>query len=226
LRPLSLSLAALAALIAPALALGQGITTGIAANLDADALFEEVIPQEVCTSLTGPVGMSACGPDQYPQRRIVVVDTCNGAPHPVVVSSVQDTVDSLRVANFDGRKDRPEIFYDMRSGASGRVGETRVLRWQNASAGACPAARTLFLYPSRKTRGRVPRGARYHDNYSARLNDFSKRYRGEEIRLTETYVDRNDPFCCPSFKRTTYFRYSAARDAYRRYATQVKRIKK
>jgi hypothetical protein len=58
------------------------------------------------------------------------------------------------------------------------------------------------------------------------LGQFSKRYRGREIRLTETYVDRDDAFCCPSFRRVTYFRYSGARKRYVRYRTAVRRIKR
>jgi hypothetical protein len=44
--------------------------------------------------------------------------------------------------------------------------------------------------------------------------------------MVETYVDRDDAFCCPSFRRVTQFRYSRARDEYVRYSTRVSRIKK
>jgi hypothetical protein len=44
--------------------------------------------------------------------------------------------------------------------------------------------------------------------------------------MTETYVDRDDAFCCPSFKRVSYFRFSRARDGYVRYRSRVSRIKK
>jgi hypothetical protein len=222
-----LSLVATAALLAlSGVALAEGITDTRLVNLDADPALEQVIPQEVCTALTAVARASTCSPDQYPQRRIVIEDTCNGAPSPAVVSSIQDTVDVLRIENFENVTDRPEIFFDMRSGASGRVGDTRLLRWGDASDAACPRVRTLFRYPSARTRGRVPRGAAYHDSYSVRLRDFSKRFAGKEIRLTESYVDRNDPFCCPSFKRTTFFGYSVGKDTYVRYRTRVKRIRK
>jgi hypothetical protein len=45
------------------------------------------------------------------------------------------------------------------------------------------------------------------------------------IRLTETYVDRDDAFCCPSFKRVTLFHYRRKRDRYVRGRTRVTRIK-
>jgi hypothetical protein len=212
-------------LVVPAVALGQLITDTRTVNLDADPALEQVIPQEVCTSLAGGAATSACTPDQYTQRRVVIEDTCKGGPYALAVSSVQDTVDRLMVANLDGLTPRPEIFFDMRSGASGRVGDTRVVRWDDGPAGGCPQARTLFRY-SKKTRGKVPRGAAYRDNYSVALRELSKRYAGKEIRLLESYVDRNDPFCCPSFKRTSFFGYSGGKDSYERYRTRVKRIKK
>jgi hypothetical protein len=43
--------------------------------------------------------------------------------------------------------------------------------------------------------------------------------------MIETYVDRDDAFCCPSFRRVSYFRYRGGRDRYVRYATRVTRIK-
>ena len=51
-------------------------------------------------------------------------------------------------------------------------------------------------------------------------------YIGPGARLIETYVDRNAPFCCPSFERVTYFRFARARDDYVRYRTRLRRIKR
>jgi hypothetical protein len=224
---LPLYLTVLALLAAPPLALALGITTTRTANLDSDPPLEQVVPQEVCTSLAGPARASSCGADQFAQHRVVVADTCNGVPYAVVASSVQDAVDRLKIEDIDGRRDRPEIFFDMRSGASGRVGEVRVVRWEDRP-GACPAVHDLFRYPAHRTSGAIPRrrGARFRVAFSPTLHDFSNRYRGKELLMRETYADRNDAFCCPSFARTTYFRYSPAKDAYVRYRTRVKRIKR
>jgi len=218
---------ALALLAVPSFAAGEGSTAPRVVNLDGDPAPEQVIPQEVCTSITSSVAAAACTPDQYPQRRIVIEDTCNGAPRALVVSTAQDIVSRLLIANLDGLTPRPEIYFDLRSGASGRVGDTRIIRWDDPAApGTCERVRTLFRYPSRKTRGKVPRGAKYHDNYGVRVKEFSKHYPGKEVRLTETYLDRNDATCCPSYQRTSYFGYSGGRDAYERYSTRVKRLKK
>lgn len=73
--------------------------------------------------------------------------------------------------------------------------------------------------------GRIPRGAAGRDSFDVGLRDYSRRYRGKELRVDETYVDRDDAFCCPSFRRISHFRFDRRRDRYVRYATKVKRIR-
>ena len=55
---------------------------------------------------------------------------------------------------------------------------------------------------------------------------MSKSHAGKELRLRETYVDRNDALCCPSFERITLFGYNAGMDLYVKFRTTVKRIRK
>jgi hypothetical protein len=197
------------------------------ANLDSDPALERVVAQKLCQTPDGSVSapQPACGKNQFPGRRIAVEDTCNGAPYTLAISSVQDFVDRLRVVEADGSTGRREVFFDIRSGATGRGGEARVVAFRAGGTGGCLRAVDLFRYPTRATLGRVPRGASGHDSWSPVLRQFSRRYRGLEIRLTETYVDRDDAFCCPSFLRVTYFRYDRARKRYRRYRSAVRRIK-
>jgi hypothetical protein len=57
------------------------------------------------------------------------------------------------------------------------------------------------------------------------LREYTRRYKGKEVRLVETYLDRDDAFCCPSFKRVTYFRFSPRPDRFVRYGTRVSRIR-
>lgn len=216
----------LAALVFPALA-GGVVTKTKVVNLDDDPQLEEVIPQEVCLPLADGAVTSDCPPNRLSQRHIVVQDTCGGTPYASVISSEQDFVLTLKVSNFEPITRRPEIFLDLRSGAGGRVGEVRIVSWEDASSPtACRTPRNLFLYPSRRTLGKVPRHAKYHDTFDATLRNHTKRYAGKEVRLVETYVDRNDAFCCPSFARTTWFGYNAGKDLYVRIGTRVKRIKK
>jgi hypothetical protein len=189
------------------------VTQTRVANLDGDPDLEQVIPQEV--------------PGTYPQRQIVISDTCNGVPYSRVVSSKQDAVVALAVSNFEDITPRPEIFFDLRSGAGARVGEIRIVSWEDAPApGACPAPRNLFRYPSKQTRGRLPSKAVARSSFAAALRNVSKRHAGKELRLYEYYVDRDDPLCCASFKRTTDFGYNAGRDLYVKFRTRVKRIRK
>jgi hypothetical protein len=213
LRPLSRAALALALPALLAVPASGEVTQPKLANLDGDPDLEQVIPQEV--------------PAPYPQRRIVVSDTCNGAPYSRVVSSEQDAVVALKVANLADITPRPEIFFDLRSGAGARVGEIRIVSWEDGpTAGACPQARDLFRYPSKRTRGRVPRKAEALSSFAAALRNVSKRYAGKELRLYEYYVDRNDPLCCASFKRTTDFGYSAGKDLYVEFRTRVRRIRR
>ena len=221
------AVALLAVLAVPVLARGRDVTEPKVVNLDDDPQLEKVDPQEVCLPPAGGAVESDCPPGDIPQRHIRIQDTCGGAPYASVVSSEQEAVISLKVANFVPLTKRPEIFFDLRSGAGGRVGEIRIVSWRDtADPAACREPRNLFQYPSRRTRGTVPRRARSHDTFSAGLRNHSKRYAGREVRLRETYVDRNDALCCPSFERITWFGYSARKDRYVRIATHVKRIKK
>jgi len=225
-------LLALTLLLVPA-AVASGDAAGpISANLDNDPQLERLVPEEVCESIkTGSDRPTPppCGETEFSRHRIVVQDTCPGdQPRRITLSSVQDTVDRLRVVEADGKTKRPEIFFDMRSGATGRGGEIRVVRYSPPAGIACHGgkARRLFRYPSHATLGRIPRGAAGHDSFSAFLGNYERRFAGKEIRVIETYVDRDDAFCCPSFRRVTYFRFSRARDEYTRYRTRVTRIKK
>jgi hypothetical protein len=222
--PAALALVLLAALASLARADEPG---PVSANLDTDPGLERVVPLQLCESLDGKrrVEPPACTDQEFPRRRVVIEDTCNEAPYTRDISSVQDTVYRLRVINADGATQRPEIFFDARSGATGRGGEIRIVRY-DPIAGSCSKPRTLFRYPARATLGPVPRGAAGRDSFSPFLGNFSKRYNGRELRMVETYVDRDDAFCCPSFRRVSYFRYRGGRDRYVRYATRVKRIKK
>ena len=209
LKAVALAAAVLVALLMPALAPGV-VTKPRTVNLDGDPELEQVIPEEVEFG-----------------RRLVVQDTCGGVPFSRVISSDQEAVVTLEISNFADITPRPEIFFDMRSGAAARVGQIGIVSWEEgATAGACQAPRTLFKYPSKRTRGRLPRRAKAVSSFGAVLRDVSKRYAGKELRLTEFYVDANDPLCCASYRRVTWFGYSAGRDLYVRFKSRLKPIGK
>jgi hypothetical protein len=221
-----IAVAALSLLAIPPLAGGRIITKARVANLDADPALEKVGPQEVCEPPASGAVAAVCGPDQFAQRRIVVEDTCDGVAYSRVVSTEQEAVIKLVVSNFEDITPRPEIFFDLRSGAGGRAGEMRIVSWEEGTPPACPNARALFRYPSKRTRGRVPLRAKSLDTFDGSLRDATKRYAGKELRLRETYVDANDALCCPSFERITWFGYNAGKDLYVRFRTHVRRIRR
>ncbi len=229
-RPSNVAFGVAGLLIVALLPAAYGAKKSISANLDSDPALEHIIVRQLCEAPDGALTVAppACGEDQFPRRRIEVEDSCDGKSYTFAISSVQDFVDRLRITDADGTTRRPEIFFDIRSGASGRGGEARIVRILDERAGqACPPGEIiLFRYPRKSTLGRIPRGAIGRDSWSPVLRDFTRRYRGKEIRLSETYVDRNDAFCCPSFERVSYFRFSRARDRYVRYRSRVSRIKK
>jgi hypothetical protein len=197
-------------------------------NIDYDAEPERVISQELCESGADLVTPGPTCPEGFfPRHRVVVEDTCNGKPYTVAISSLQDTVDRLRVVNADGATQRPEIFFDARSGATGRGGDIRLVRYDPPrEEGSCWKLHRLFRYPTRATLGKLPKGAAGRDSFSVFLGNVTRRYNGLELRVVETFVDRDDAFCCPSFRRSSYFRYRSGPDRYVKYATRVARIKK
>jgi hypothetical protein len=228
-RPSNAAFALAALLVVAMLPAAHAADKTISANLDSDPALEHVVPRQLCEAPDGKLTAPppACSDDQFPRRRIEITDSCGGKPYTFAISSVQDFVDRLRITNADPTTKRPEIFFDIRSGATGRGGEARVVRILDERPGqVCPRGEILFRYPRKSTLGPIPRGAIGHDSWSPLLRDFTHRYRGKEIRVIETYVDRNDAFCCPSFERVSYFRFSRTKDSYLRYRTRVSRIKK
>jgi hypothetical protein len=222
--PILLAIVFIVSFVAGGRALGQD--TSKTGNLDSDPALEKVVARQLCEATDGTLQLAQpeCGADQFPRRRIEIEDTCGGKSYRRPISSVQDFVDVLRLVNAVGSAARQEVFFDLRSGATGRGGDIRLVRY--GGGGSCPTPHSIFHYPTSKTIGPVPRGASGHDSFSVSLGNYSDRYRGREIRVVETYIDRDDAYCCPTFKRTTHFRFAGKRDTYVRYRTQVKRLKK
>ena len=138
------------------------------------------------------------------------------------VSGVEESLGRLKLVAADTRPGR-EVFLDLRSGASGRNGETRLVAWR--PTGGCPDPRRLFAYrPERSSR--PPRGAlRGAANFGAVVRDVERRFGGREVILDEFYVTRRVPAgCCPSFRKRRYFRYDPRSDRYRGYRTRVTRL--
>lgn len=200
-------------------------TIAMAAATSAPAFFE---PVERRGDLDGDAGIERAFTAPRPVRgeewtEVRVSDDCPAATATNRrISGVEESLGRLRLVAADTRPGR-EVFLDLRSGASGRNGETRLVAWRPTAG--CPAPRRLFAYrPERSSR--PPRGAlRGAANFGAVVRDVERRFAGREVILDELYVTRRVPAgCCPSFRKRRYFRYDPRSDRYRRYRTRVTRL--
>jgi hypothetical protein len=157
--------------------------------------------------------------DQHFDATAVQIESvCNGVPVTKRIAGTQDNLGLLRLRNADGRKGR-EVFVDMRSGASARLGEARVVAWRKGSP--CSRARQLFRYKT-DHHTRTPRGG------NGDITGFSAGYRRRkgskalDVVLKEQFLRKGEPLCCGSIRKTTFWRYSASLDRYFVLRSQVK----
>ena len=158
----------------------------------------------------------------YERTEVRISDECEGRRVDLKVAGPQDNPGRLRLVEADTRPGK-EAFIDLRSGASGRVGEARVVAWRAADGAACPSPRQLFRY-TRPTRR--PRGASGYASFGAAVREVSRRSAGREVVLDEFFTAGRDPSCCPSFRKRTLHRYDSARDRYVRYRSTVTRVRR
>ena len=138
------------------------------------------------------------------------------------ISGRQDGVNFLKLRKIDTRRGR-EVFFDMRSGAAARQGESRVVAWRKHSGATCRKARDLFKYRSTHPTRRPSGTTGEVSGFSVKVGERARRYRGKEVILSELFLRPGEPECCASVKKITYWRYSRKRDKYLRYKTIVKR---
>jgi hypothetical protein len=160
----------------------------------------------------------------FDQTQIRVSDSCDGQALDSPVSGVQDNLALMRLKQADGRAG-DEVFFDLRSGAAGRVGEARLVAWRSSAGFPCRVPRDLFLYETERPT-RVPKGGNGDvASFLISIRERTKRYRGLEVALDERFLRPGDANCCGSIKKVTYWRYSRARDAYVRYASKLRRLR-
>ena len=159
--------------------------------------------------------------DPFDQTGIRVRDTCNGQTLSRKVAGPQDNLATLRLKELDTRGGR-EIFLDMRSGASGRLGEARVVAWRRGGT-SCRRPRALFTYKSERPTSSPTGATREVSFFILRAKALSRRYGGTELVLVEQFLKRGEPGCCGSVRKTTLLRYSRPRDRYVPYRTSVRR---
>jgi len=196
---------------APAVATFKTVT--LTADLDGDAGLEKVEAERVKVE-----GAEA----RFDQTAIRVSDTCDGQIVSRRVAGPQDTLTLLRLKPLDTRTGR-EVFVDMRSGASGRLGEARVIAWRKRGGTPCRGPRSLFAYLSSHPTVSPPGATREVSFFSLRAKELSRRFGGTELQLVEQFLKRGEPGCCGSIRKTTLLHYSRPADRYVPYSTSVKR---
>ena len=158
--------------------------------------------------------------DRFDRTKILVRDTCVGRAVSRTIAGPQDNVALLRLKPIDPRPGR-EVFVDMRSGASGRLGEGRVVAWRRR--GECSGPRALFAYRSDRPTRAPARTTGEISYFGLRARELTRRHRGTELILVERFLRRGEPGCCGSVRKTTLLRYSRAKDRYVSYRVRVKR---
>jgi hypothetical protein len=210
--------AALAALVLAAPAAGLFTPKTVSGNLDSDASVEQVKAERV-PDPTDP------SDDALAQTAVDVVDKCGDTDLVVRIAGPQEALAALRLVDADTHPGK-DVLADLRSGASGRVGEIDLVSWRPAASGPmCMTPHRLFKYSSRHPTHRPPGTVAVAD-FVVAVKDFTKRFRGNELRLSEGWATRTDALCCPTFEKTSFYRYVPSRDRFVRYHTELRKNKR
>jgi hypothetical protein len=209
-----LSLTALLAIGLAAPAFGFSGTVNKRGDLDGDSYRELVYTSQV--DLPGV-------DTEFDPTVINVNDRCDSGDFvDERISGRQDNVVFLKLRKIDTRKGK-EVFFDMRSGASARQGESRVVAWRKHSGATCRKARDLFKYRSTHPT-HAPSGTNGEvSSFDVKVRERARRFRGKEVVLSEVFTRPGDPLCCGTVRKLSYWRYSRKRDKYIRYKTKIKR---
>lgn len=156
---------------------------------------------------------------------VEVADPCAGGEHVLTLSREMDAVSFARLLDADRDGQARELAFELRAGASGRGVQSKIVGFRAGAGGCVAVRRTLFSYPQPATIGRRPRGTSFSTG-GLDVRDFTARWPGPELRTFESYVRGTDPGCCPSYDRTTYWRYVPSRGAYTPYRTKLRKLRR
>lgn len=204
----------------------QPLDTPLTADLDGDGTNETVRARE--TACFGPEDATAppCPRDALRTLVVEVADSCAGGPQRrLTLSREMEYVSIGRILDADGDGQRRELAFEVRAGASARAVQAKVVSFRTGADGCVAVRRTLFSYPRSDSVGRRPRGTSFSTG-ALQVKDFTKRYPGLELRTIESYARAGDPGCCPTWQRTTYWRFDRADDRYRTYRTKLVRLRR
>jgi hypothetical protein len=213
-RPAILAVLVLALVLA-APAWGLFRSKSVSGNLDSDANIEKAVAEKV-PDATDP------NDDSLAQTAVDVVDQCGPSEIRVRVAGPQEALVVLKLVNADTHAGK-DVLADLRSGASGRVGEVDLVSWRpNPGAQICAGPHYLFKYNAAHPTHAPPRTVSMTD-FVVSVKDFTRRFRGNELRLSEGWATRTDALCCPTYEKLSFYRYVKARDRFVRYHTELKR---
>lgn len=227
--PLCLVLVTTAGLCASALAdrPSQPLDRPLLGDLDGDGADETVRARETACFNAEDAHPPPCARDDLRTFVVEVMDTCAGGGGQVALTLSREmeyvSLGRLIDADRDGRA--RELAFEVRAGASARGVQAKIVSFRAGGDGCVAVRRTLFSYPRPETIGRRPRGTSFSTG-SLQIGNFTKRYAGRELRTTESYARTSDPGCCPTWQRTTYWRFDTARDRYRTYRTKLVRLRR
>jgi hypothetical protein len=202
------------------------------ADLDGDGTNETVrVRETACYDEKGETPPPCSRTDDAFRTLVVeVADSCAGGRGPggervLTLSREMDSVSQGRIVDADGDGQARELFFEVRAGAAGRAVQAKIVSFKPGADGCVAVRRTLFSYPRKDSTGPLPRGGSFSTG-SLQVRDFTKRFGGLELRTYESYARGDDPGCCPTWERTSYWHFDRAHDRYRRYRTKLVRLRR
>ena len=226
---LTVLLAAAAAAVAVAAPRTPGpLDRPLVADLDGDGTKETVRLRETACFSSGGETAPPCPNRDDVFRGIVVevVDSCTagGGERVLTLSRAMEGVAFARLLDADRDGKARELAFELRAGASGRGVQSKIVSFRAGAGGCVAVRRTLFSYPRPQTIGKRPRGTSFSTGGLV-IKNFTSRFAGPELRTRESYARGNDPGCCPSYERTTYWRFEPKSGSYKPYHTRLRRLR-
>ena len=214
-RPAIIAAVALALALAAAPASGLFRSKTVSGNLDSDANIEKVVAEKVPDP-------SDPNDDTLAQTAVDVIDQCGGTEFHVRIAGPQEALVELKLVDADTHAGK-DILSDLRSGASGRLGEVSLVSWRPVAGGTpCEQPHDLFKYNAAHPTHPPPHTVAMAD-FVVAVKDFTRRFRGNELRLSEGWATRTDALCCPTYEKLSFYRYVKSRERFVRYHTELKR---
>ena len=205
----------------------QPLDRPLVADLDGDGANETVSLREThCFSAGGETSPPCPKRDDVFRTVVVeVADACiGGGEHVFTLSRGMDAVSFARLLDADRDGKARELAFELRAGASGRGVQSKIVAFMPGPGDCVTVRRTLFSYPQPQTIGKRPRGTSFSTGGLV-VKNFTSRYPGAELRTMESYARGNDPGCCPSYERTTYWRFAPKSGSYTPYRTKLRKLR-